>query len=48
MTGKGNLTFINNMKYYGSMKNGLLGSGLSNEKCQIIFSAVLNMKEKIQ
>ncbi len=38
LTGKGNLTFINNMKYHGSMKNGLLESGPANEKCQIIFS----------
>ena len=38
MTEKGNLTFINNMKYHGSMKNRLLESGPSNGKCQIIFS----------
>ena len=38
LTGKGNLTFINNMKYHGHMKNGLLESGPTNEKCQIIFS----------
>ena len=38
LTGKGNLTFINNMRYHGHMKNGLLESGPTNEKCQIIFS----------
>ena len=37
LTGKGNLTFINKMKYHGYMKNGLLESGPTNEKCQIIF-----------
>ena len=37
LTGKGLLTFINKMKYLGSMKNGLLESGPNNDKCQIIF-----------
>ena len=38
LTGKGNLTFINKMRYHGLMKNGLLESGPNNEKCQIIFA----------
>ena len=38
LTGKGNLTFINKMRYHGFMKNGLLESGPNKEKCQIIFS----------
>ncbi len=37
LTGKGTITFINNMKYHGLMKNGLLESGPTKEKCQIIF-----------
>ena len=37
LTGKGNLTFINNTKYSGYMKNGLLESGPNKEICQIIF-----------
>ena len=38
LTGKGNLTFINKMRFHGFMKNGLLESGPNKEKCQIIFS----------
>ena len=38
LTGKGNLTFINKMRYHGFMKNGLLERGPNKEKCQIIFS----------
>ena len=38
LTGKGTITFINNMKYHGYMKNGLLESGPTKEKCQIIFA----------
>ena len=37
LTGKGSLTFINNTKYSGYMKNGLLESGPNKEICQIIF-----------
>ena len=37
LTGRGFLSFINKMKYNGSMKNGILESGPNNEKCQIIF-----------
>ena len=37
LTGKGSLTFINDTKYSGYMKNGLLDSGPNNEICQIIF-----------
>ena len=37
LTGKGSVTFINNTKYTGLMKNGLLESGPDKEICQIIF-----------
>ena len=37
LTGKGEVTFINNTKYIGSMKNGLLESGPSKEICEIYF-----------
>ena len=37
LTGKGSLTFMNNTKYIGSMKNGLLESGPNKEVCQIYF-----------
>ena len=37
LTGKGDITFINNTKYTGYMKNGLLETGPNNEICQIIF-----------
>ena len=37
LTGKGELTFINNTKYTGSMKNGILESGPTKEICEILF-----------
>ena len=37
LTGKGSLTFMNNTKYIGFMKNGLLESGPNKEICQIYF-----------
>ena len=37
LTGKGSLTFMNNTKYSGYMKNGLLDSGPNNDICEIIF-----------
>jgi len=37
LTGKGDVTFINNTKYSGYMKNGLLESGPNKEICEITF-----------
>ena len=37
LTGKGSITFINNTKFTGYMKNGLLESGPTKEACEIIF-----------
>ena len=37
LTGKGDITFINNTKYSGYMKNGLLESGPNKEICEILF-----------
>ena len=37
LSGKGDVTFINNTKYSGYMKNGLLESGPDKEICEIIF-----------
>lgn len=38
LSGLGKLVFINNVTYYGNVKNGILESGEKNQPCTLIFS----------